>query len=94
MGNYFQQYFQGKYGVVCPGKTGKSFYKTNYIPSDKQITFHKDLCEFLDGKGVDISIFKKYRTKRDCGSKINGLLTTLKKSGYEKEFFRSEEEPS
>lgn len=94
MGNYFQQYFQGKYGIVSPGKTGKHFYKTNYIPSDKQVAYHKNLCEFLDEKGVDISLFKTYKTKKECSSKINGLLTTLKKRGYEKEFFGSKEESS
>lgn len=86
-GNYYQQYFQGKYGISCPGETGKRFYKGNYIPSDKQIAFHKELYEFLENKGANVSIFRAYKTRRDCATKINGLITTLKKNGYAEEFF-------
>ena len=92
MSNYYQRYFQGKYGISSPGETGKRFYKGNYIPSDKQVAFHKELCKFLESKGVNVSIFRAYRTKKDCAAKINGLITTLKKNGYAEEFFGSREE--
>ena len=86
--NYYQAYFQGGYAKERPGLSVKRVLQDERATvTDKQFKFHADLIAFLESKGRDPIPFKKPRDRRDCRSKINAMLTTLKKNGWAEEFF-------
>ncbi len=82
------KYYQGKKWVDDPGRAAKLYYKTtNRETTSKQAVYHKALVNFMESKGLDTTIFKRYKDKRDCRGKISGMITTIKKLGYADDFF-------
>lgn len=93
MANYYQSYYQGKHynGVSSGYETKKAcaiLAKDKGVTTEKQLAYHASLLSFLKGKGVVFgTIFEKPRSKKDCCTKINGLLTLLYKNNLQDEFF-------
>lgn len=81
-------YYQNRKWNDAPGRATKLYYKTSHRETTgKQAAYHKALLDFMESKGLDTSLFKRYKDKRDCRGKINGMITTLRKHGYADEFF-------
>ena len=91
--SYYKAYYQnpGKYRIPKPGETMRRNAKADYAPTDKQQAFYNNLLSFLRGKGVDTFIFERVRSKSDCNSKINAMITTIRKNGWYEEMFGKEE---
>lgn len=89
--NRYHSYYQGKKYEVTPGASVKSWArdKGREMATAKQFEYHSSLVKFLNSKGIKTTVFEKPRTKSDCKSKINAMLTILRKNGLEEEFFGS-----
>ena len=92
--NGFHKYYQGKLYEVRAGVAVKGIARdiaTGKVPNDKQLDFYKTTRKFFVSK-MGESNFRPLRPPRngkDCGSKINAMLTIIRKKGWEKEFFDS-----
>lgn len=91
--SYYKFYYQNadKYRKPKAGETIRRHYRDSYAPTDKQQALYNNLLSFLRGKGVDTFIFERVRSKSDCHSKINSMVTTIRKNGWYEEMFGKEE---
>ena len=100
MSNYYQCYYNSKCHLQeGPGKTVKLVgfleARSSKHITDAQKEFHTDLLNFLEEKGVlqyGRKGLDRPRNRNDCRSKINALLTILKKEGLAEEFFGKNKE--
>ncbi len=99
MGNYYQHYYNGKHYIQTVGETvkriGREEFKFGKDTTEKQREYHADLLNFLEAKGVlqyGRKGLDRPRNRNDCRSKINALLTILKKEGLAEEFFGKNKE--
>lgn len=91
--NYYQHYYQGKWGNPKAGHTIEQTIKsfTRKPISDKAKAYHNDLLTFLILKGVtDGKLFGRPKNKRDLSSKINAMKTLVYKNGLAEEFYKGE----
>lgn len=99
MSNYYQHYYNGKHYIPATGKTVKRIgleeSKFGKDTTEKQREYHANLLSFLEAKGVlqyGRKGLDRPRNRSDCRSKINALLTILKKEGLAEEFFSKNKE--
>jgi len=87
--NRYHSYYKGNLYKATPGYNVKKLArdKAREGTTDAQRKYHANLIAFFKENGLSVECFKRPRNKRDCTSKINGMITILKKNGLDAEFF-------
>ena len=86
MANWYQKYFNE--GKIYPAGKRISDIKNDSKPSNNQFQLYKNLYEFLEQKGMDVTIFYNRRSKQEIRTNINGMFTMLRKYGWREAFLK------